>query len=46
MQTALEKAIALILSKDAELLNILGITAQMRSDPAQFPGENRFHRGG
>jgi len=29
MQTALEKAIALILSKDAELLNILGITAQM-----------------
>ena len=29
MQTALAKAIALILSKDAELLNILGITAEM-----------------
>ena len=29
MQTALEKAIAMILSKDAELLSILGSTAQM-----------------
>ena len=29
MQTALEKALALILSGDAELLNILGITANM-----------------
>ena len=29
MQTALAKAIALILSKDAELLNILGVTAEM-----------------
>ena len=29
MQTALEKALALILSGDAELLNILGITAHM-----------------
>ena len=29
MQTALGKAIALILSKDAELLNILGVTAEM-----------------
>ena len=29
MQTALEKAIALILSADAELLNILGVTAEM-----------------
>ena len=29
MQTALGKAIALILSKDAELLNILGVTARM-----------------
>ena len=29
MQTALEKAIALILSADAELLNILGVTAKM-----------------
>ena len=29
MQTALSKAIALILSKDAELLNILGVTARM-----------------
>lgn len=29
MQTALEKALALILSQDAELMNILGVTAQM-----------------
>ena len=29
MQTALQKAIALILSADAELLNILGVTARM-----------------
>lgn len=29
MQTALEKAIALILSKDAELLDILSVTAEM-----------------
>ena len=29
MQTALEKAIALILSADAELINILGVTARM-----------------
>ncbi len=29
MQTAFEKAIELILSKDAELLNILGVTARM-----------------
>ena len=29
MQTALEKAIMLILSKDAELLNILSVTAKM-----------------
>ena len=29
MHTALSKAIALILSKDAELLNILGVTAEM-----------------
>ena len=29
MKTALSKAIALILSKDAELLNILGVTARM-----------------
>ena len=29
MQTALGKAIALILSKDAELLDILGVTAEM-----------------
>lgn len=29
MQTAIAKAIALVLSKDAELLNILGVTAQM-----------------
>ena len=29
MQTAIAKAIALILSKDAELLNILGVTAEM-----------------
>ena len=30
MQTAFEKAIMLILSKDAELLNILSVTAKMR----------------
>ena len=29
MQTAVEKAIALILSADAELLDILGVTAEM-----------------
>ena len=29
MQTALAKALALILSKDAELINILGVTARM-----------------
>ena len=29
MQTALQKALALILSADAELLNILSVTAQM-----------------
>ena len=29
MQTAIAKAIALILAKDAELLNILGVTAEM-----------------
>ena len=29
MQTAFEKAIELILSNDAELLNILGVTARM-----------------
>lgn len=29
MQTAISKAIALILAKDAELLNILGVTAEM-----------------
>ena len=29
MQTALGKAVALILSKDAELLDILGVTAEM-----------------
>ena len=29
MQTAVAKAIALILSQDAELLDILGVTAEM-----------------
>ena len=29
MRTAIRKAIALILSKDAELLNVLGTTARM-----------------